>query len=123
MRCILALLLAGSVAHAQTPLTPEVDPLAAFALATDTSDAAFDAQLRIEQARLRLARSERRAVTGWHRWRPQLDLFLSLSTRGVAFPAVSSQGYDPTYAALARWPEVYQPATGGRTPIWSKRHA
>ena len=26
-------------------------------------------------------------------------------------------------AALARWPEVYQPAADGRTPIWNKRHA
>lgn len=25
-------------------------------------------------------------------------------------------------AALARWPEVYQPAADARTPIWSKRH-
>ena len=24
--------------------------------------------------------------------------------------------------ALNRWPEVYQPAAGGRTPIWAKRH-
>jgi hypothetical protein len=115
MRCILAVLLAASVAHAQTPLAPDADPFAALALATDTSDAAFDAQLRIEQARLALARSERRAVTGWRHWRPQLDLFLSLSTRGVAFPAVSSQGYDPTYAALARWPGD----TWGVTASWS----
>ena len=26
-------------------------------------------------------------------------------------------------AALARWPEVYQTAADGRTPIWTKRHA
>jgi uncharacterized protein (DUF934 family) len=25
-------------------------------------------------------------------------------------------------AALARWPEVYQPAADGRAPIWAKRH-
>ena len=25
-------------------------------------------------------------------------------------------------AAFARWPEVYQPTTDGRTPIWAKRH-
>ena len=25
-------------------------------------------------------------------------------------------------AALARWPEVYQPAADGRMPIWAKRH-
>lgn len=25
-------------------------------------------------------------------------------------------------AAFERWPEVYQPTTDGRTPIWAKRH-
>ena len=25
-------------------------------------------------------------------------------------------------AAFARWPEVYQPTTDGRLPIWAKRH-
>ena len=25
-------------------------------------------------------------------------------------------------AAFARWNEVYQPTTDGRTPIWAKRH-
>ena len=34
------------------------------------------------------------------------------------------KGLDPEDAkvALARWPEVYQPAADARTPIWSKRH-
>ena len=27
-----------------------------------------------------------------------------------------------TDAALARWSDVYQPTTDGRTPIWTKRH-
>ena len=26
-------------------------------------------------------------------------------------------------AALARWPDVYQPAADDRTPVWTKRHA
>ncbi|MDG6078820.1 DUF934 domain-containing protein [Erythrobacter litoralis] len=30
---------------------------------------------------------------------------------------------DDLEAALSRWPEVYQPAADGRTPIWNKRHA
>jgi uncharacterized protein (DUF934 family) len=30
---------------------------------------------------------------------------------------------DDVEAALARWPEVYQTAADGRTPIWTKRHA
>ena len=33
--------------------------------------------------------------------------------------------FDPedVATALARWPEVYQPAADDRTPIWTKRHA
>lgn len=30
---------------------------------------------------------------------------------------------DDVDAAFARWPEVYQATTDGRTPIWTKRHA
>ncbi|MFW2349483.1 DUF934 domain-containing protein [Qipengyuania sp.] len=30
---------------------------------------------------------------------------------------------DDVEAAFARWPEVYQTAADGRTPIWTKRHA
>lgn len=40
-------------------------------------------------------------------------------------------GFDPEQpldpgdveAALARWPEVYQPAADARAPIWAKRHS
>lgn len=87
------------------------DPLSRLLLAADTSSAA----LRIEEARLALAIDERAAVTGWRRWRPQLDLFVSVSTRGLAFPSISSQGYDPAYAAIARWPGD----TWGLTLSWS----
>ena len=91
------------------------DPLSALQIAADTSEAASRASLRIERARLALARDERRAVVGWRRWRPQLDLFLSVSTRGLAFPSISSQGFDPAYAAIARWPGD----TWGVTVSWS----
>ena len=87
------------------------DPLTALAILTDTSDAG----LRVERARLRLAQSELRAVTGWRRWRPAADFFVSMSTRGLAFPSISSQGYDPQYAAIARWPGD----TWGVTLSWS----
>ena len=89
----------------------EADPLAALSALADTSGAG----LRVERARLALARSELRAVTGWRRWRPSADLFMSVSTRGVAFPSISSQGYDPAYAAIARWPGD----TWGLTLSWS----
>ena len=87
------------------------DALDALVLLADTSDAG----LRVEQARLDLARSELRAVTGWRRLRPAADVFLSVSTRGIAFPSISSQGYDPAYAAIARWPGD----TWGVTLSWS----
>ncbi len=87
------------------------DPLASIYALADTSDAG----LRVEQARLDLARSELRAVTGWRRWRPAADFFMSVSTRGIAFPSISSQGYDPAYAAIARWPGD----TWGVTLSWS----
>lgn len=87
------------------------DPLAALSLLADTSDAG----LRVERARLDLAQAELRAVTGWRRWRPAADFFVSMSTRGLAFPSISSQGYDPAYAAIARWPGD----TWGVTLSWS----
>ena len=65
--------------------------------------------------RLDLAQTELRAVTGWRRWRPAADFFVSMSTRGLAFPSISSQGYDPQYAAIARWPGD----TWGVTLSWS----
>lgn len=77
----------------------------------DTSEAA----LRVEHVRLTLARQELTAATGWRRLRPQLDLFMSVSTRGVAFPSISTRGYDPAYAAIARWPGD----TWGLTLSWS----
>ena len=64
---------------------------------------------------MRLAETELRAVTGWRRWRPAADFFVSMSTRGLAFPSISSQGYDPQYAAIARWPGD----TWGVTLSWS----
>ena len=87
------------------------DPITALSLLADTSDAG----LRVERARLNLAQSELRAVTGWRRWRPAADFFVSMSTRGLAFPSISSQGYDPAYAAIARWPGD----TWGVTLSWS----
>ena len=93
------------------------DPISALfgtdvgAFLADTSDAG----LRVERARLDLAQSELRAVTGWRRWRPAADFFVSMSTRGLAFPSISSQGYDPAYAAIARWPGD----TWGVTLSWS----
>ncbi len=87
------------------------DPLSQLLLAADTSSAA----LRIEQARLALAIDEHAAVSGWRRWRPGLDLFVSVSTRGLAFPSLSARGYDPAAAAIARWPGD----TWGLTLSWS----
>lgn len=81
------------------------------ALYADTSSAA----LRIEHVRLALARTELRALSTWQRLRPSLNTFLSVSTRGIAFPSISSQGYDPAYAAIARWPGD----TWGLTLSWS----
>ncbi|MDT7858152.1 hypothetical protein RQM47_16005 [Rubrivirga sp. S365] len=120
MRTVLLLAALASAPAAQVvpgPPTapPGDDPLSALQAAADTSEAAFRASLRIEHARLALARDERRAAVGWRRWRPQLDLFLSVSTRGLAFPSVSSGGFDPAYAAIARWPGD----TWGVTVSWS----
>jgi len=81
----------------------------------DTSEAAATAALHVERARLRLARQELGQLAWFRRLRPRLDLFVSVSARGVAFPSISSQGYDPTYAAIARWPGD----TWGVTASWS----
>ncbi len=40
-----------------------------------------------------------------------------------AFEPDAALDKDDLAAALARWPEVYQPAADSRTPIWAKRHA
>ena len=110
MRYVLPLLLAFTGAPAaQTlgDLAPgpigglPIDGLAALA---DTTEATAEASLRVEHARLALARHELRAATHWSRLRPQIDLYVSVSTRGLAFPSISTQGYDPAYAAIARWP-------------------
>ena len=87
----------------------------AMGLAADTSAAALAAGIAVETARLDLARSELRAVSWMHRWRPKVDFFGSVSARGYAFPAISSQGYDPAYAAIAQWPGD----TWGVTVSWS----
>ncbi len=110
---LLLALLVAPVAGAQDEALPyrSTDPLSDLFLAADTSTAA----LRIEQARLDLARLELRSASGFSRLRPQLDFFLSVSTRGLAFPSISSQGYDPAYAAIARWPGD----TWGVTASWS----
>ena len=109
---LLALLTAPAAGAQDEPLQyRSADPLSELFLAADTSTAA----LRIEQARLDLARLELRAASGVSRFRPQLDFFLSVSTRGLAFPSISSQGYDPAYAAIARWPGD----TWGVTASWS----
>jgi hypothetical protein len=84
-------------------------------LSADTSAAALAAGLAVETARLDLARSELRAVAWHRRWRPKVDFFGSVSARGFAFPAISSQGYDPAYAAIAQWPGD----TWGVTISWS----
>lgn len=102
---LLSVLLAVSPALAQIPRTDGLAPADAIgAVYADTSSVAAEASLRLEHVRLDLARHELRAVSGWRRLRPQLDLFLSVSTRGLAFPSISSQGYDPAYAAISRWP-------------------
>lgn len=80
-------------------------------LTADTSTAA----LRIEQTTLDLARTELRGLSLLRRARPSVNLFMSLSTRGRLFPAVSSQGYDPGYSQLASWPGD----TWGLTASWS----
>ena len=90
------------------------DPLSTLAAFADTSAAAHQAALRIEAARLGVARHDLRAA-GWRRLRPRIDMFMSVSTRGLAFPSISSQGYDPAYAAIARWPGD----TWGLTASWS----
>ena len=100
----LAVALLATPALAQTDAWTVPRPADALTSATDTSRAASDAALRIETARLTLARSELRAATHWSRLRPQIDLYVSVSTRGLAFPSISTQGYDPAYAAIARWP-------------------
>ena len=102
----LALLTVGLLGAptAAQPADDRTSPADALVALTDTSQAASRATLQIEHARLDLARGEVRAETGWRRWRPDLGLYVSLATRGLAFPSVSSQGYDPVYAAIARWP-------------------
>jgi hypothetical protein len=106
MRAIRLLLLALASAapvSAQTDWTVP-DPTDALTALIDTSEATSRAALRVERARLTLAQSELRAATHWSRLRPQIDLYVSVSTRGLAFPSISTQGYDPAYAAIARWP-------------------
>jgi hypothetical protein len=83
--------------------------------AFDTSAATIAAALAVETARFDLARHELRAARWYHRWRPKVDLFASVSMRGLAFPAISAQGFDPGYAAVARWPGD----TWGVTVSWS----
>ena len=104
----LALALAGLLSTPAVAQQPDAwtvpTPLDGLAALTDTSQAAARAALQIETARLDLARAEVRQATGWRHLRPRLDLYVSVSTRGLAFPSVSSQGYDPVYAAIARWP-------------------
>ena len=96
-------------AQGLVPETTDAGDIAA--LVADTSSAA----LRIEHARLDLARTELAAAAGWQRWRPTLSTYLSVSSRGIAFPTVGSGGYDPATAALARWPGD----TWGLTVSWS----
>ena len=115
-RCLaLVVALTASAALAQPSDAWTPDPLDALTAPTDTSDAASRAALQVETARLDLARAEVRSATGWRRLRPRLDLYVSVSTRGLAFPSVSSQGYDPVYAAIARWPGD----SWGVTASWS----
>lgn len=115
----LALVTVGLLSAHAAAQPPDVwtspDPLDALSALTDTSDAASQAALRIETARLDLARDEARAVTGWRRLRPQVSAYVSVSTRGLAFPSISSQGYDPVYASIARWPGD----SWGLTASWS----
>lgn len=104
MRLALILLVLAAPASAQTPDALGPDPADALAALADTTEATAQASLRVERARLTLARSELRQATHWSRLRPQIDLYVSVSTRGLAFPSISTQGYDPAYAAIARWP-------------------
>lgn len=93
---------------ASAPLAAQPPPAAA---APDTSAAG----LRVERARLALARADLDAASGWRRLRPSADVFVSVSTRGLAFPSISARGYDPAFAAIARWPGD----TWGVTVSWS----
>lgn len=104
--------------------TPSAQGLVPDALAADLDTAAdaaaalvdtSDAGLRVELARLGLARTELAAVSSWQSWRPSAHFFASLSSRGLVFPSVSAQGYDPAYAAISRWPGD----TWGVTVSWS----
>ena len=90
-------------------------PDALLAALADTTEATAQASLRVEQARLALARQDLRRTTHWSRLRPQVNLYVSVATRGLAFPSISSQGYDPAYAAIARWPGD----SWGLTASWS----
>ena len=101
----LFLLLALAAPAAAQPLdarAPDSDDV--LSVLIDTTEATAQAALRVEHARLALARHEHRQATSLARLRPRLDVYVSVATRGLAFPSISSQGYDPDYAAIARWP-------------------
>lgn len=58
----------------------------------------------LEHARVDAARLAYRQARSWKRLLPNVNVHASLSTRGHVFPALSSIGYDPAYAALQQWP-------------------
>ena len=85
------------------PSLPEVDPLAALALATDTTDAAFDARLRVEHARLRSPGPSSAPSPAGAAPPPARPLPLALHAR-PRLPRRLVPGLRPHYAAIARWP-------------------
>lgn len=104
-RALCALVLLAAVAtDVPASLAQTADALLAPDAPADPPADTSAAALRVETARLDLARAELAALSRWQRLRPSLSAFVSLSTRGLAFPAVSAQGFDPAYAALARYP-------------------
>lgn len=114
-----SLMLAGVLccgAGLVTPLGAQSAMPGAPALATlssaDSPPPAYDAFL--DAARLAEARIEYAQAHSWKRRLPSFNLYASLATRGVAFPAITAEGFDPLYAALQRWPGD----TWGLTVTW-----
>ena len=119
-RILLACVLAGATGpgtplgvHAQTDTT-EATPHAArppqyasplTLRPLDTRNSQLDTPLaHLENARVEEARLAYEQARSWKRLLPSVNLHAALSTHGHVFPAVSSQGYDPAYAAVQQWP-------------------
>jgi outer membrane protein TolC len=81
----------------------------------DTALSVLLATMEVERARLDRARLEAAEAASWRARLPSLSSFASLSTRGHVFAPVRSDGYDPRYAEIARWPGD----SWGLTASWS----